>query len=390
MTEPRLSLLLHQLDLAYDQRSWHGPNLRGALRGLSLDALAYRPQPGRHNIWEVVVHCAYWKYRVCRLLDPKAPRSFSIQGSDWFPRPKERSERAWREDLMLLEEWHGRLRSTVEGLDPESLDEQPRKSEFTVVGLVSGAHAHDLYHAGQIRLLRRLGEGHDREITRTTDRSAWTAVDDYITRLLAPPDAGLRAAVEASNAAALPPIAVTPPQGKLLELLAQLRGARSVLEIGTLGGYSTIWLARGLEPGGRITTLELDPRHAEVAARNLSRAGFSDVVDVRVGPADAGLARLVAEGAGPFDLIFIDADKASTPLYFEWALKLSGVGTVVIVDNVVRNGALTDARSDAPDVRGVRRLHEVVAADPRVNATTVQTVGSKGYDGFLIAVVLAP
>ena len=216
----------------------------------------------------------------------------------------------------------------------------------------------------------------------------WTAVDAYITDLLVTPDSALDAAMAASEAAGLPSIAVSPAQGKLLQLLTQLQGARKVLEIGTLGGYSTIWLGRAVGPEGRVTTLELDSRHAEVATKNLARAGLDVVVEVRVGAALDSLARLAAEGAGPFDLIFVDADKESTPAYFEWAVRLSRVGTLIIVDNVVRQGALADPASDDPRVQGVRRLHETVAANPRVSATTIQTVGAKGYDGFLLAVVI--
>jgi predicted O-methyltransferase YrrM len=216
----------------------------------------------------------------------------------------------------------------------------------------------------------------------------WMAVDGYITELLARPDSALDAAMEASVAAGLPAIAVTPPQGKLLQILARGQGAREVLEIGTLGGYSTIWLARGLADGGRITTLEIDPRHAEIATANIARAGFGDVVRVRLGPAIETLARIAEEGGGPFDLIFIDADKANIPEYFDRAVKLSRIGTLILVDNVVRDGGLADATSDDPSIRGVRRLHEQVSADPRVTATTIQTVGSKGHDGFLIAVVV--
>jgi len=156
MEDPRVALLLHQISLAYDARSWHGPNLRGSLRGVSLDAACYRPQPGRHNVWELVVHCAYWKYRVCRLLSPTAPRSFTVPGSDWFERPAERTARAWREDMRLLDQWHLALREAVAGVDPDRLGRPARRGEFTVLELISGAVAHDLYHAGQIRLVRRM------------------------------------------------------------------------------------------------------------------------------------------------------------------------------------------------------------------------------------------
>ena len=217
----------------------------------------------------------------------------------------------------------------------------------------------------------------------------WTAVDHYIAALFVPPDPALDTALQASVEAGLPPINVAPNQGKLLQILALSCGARSILEIGTLGGYSTIWLARALPAGGRLITLEADPRHAEVARANLARAGLSDVVEVRLGPALDTLPRLAAEGRGPFDLIFIDADKPSTPEYFAWALKLSRRGSLIIVDNVVRNGAVVDASSGDPSVQGVRRFNELLAAEPRVSATAVQTVGSKGYDGFVIALVTA-
>ena len=215
----------------------------------------------------------------------------------------------------------------------------------------------------------------------------WAAVDRYIADLLVPSDPVLEAALEATAAAGLPTINVTPSQGKLLHVLARLQGARTILEIGTLGGYSTIWLARALPAGGRLITLEVDPRHAEVAGANLARAGLAEIVDVRLGPALETLPRLTAEA--PFDLFFIDADKQNNAEYFAWALELSRPGSVIIVDNVVRGGAVADAGSHDPRVRGTRRLHEVIAAESRVTATTIQTVGSKGYDGFAIALVTA-
>ena len=217
----------------------------------------------------------------------------------------------------------------------------------------------------------------------------WTAVDRYFTDLLVPPDPALDAALRTSGAAGLPPINVAPNQGKLLQLLAMIQGARSMLEIGTLGGYSTIWLARALPAGGRLITLEADPTHAEVARANIAGAGLADVVEVRLGRALETLPRLAAEGRGPFDLIFIDADKPSTPDYFAWALKLARRGSLIVVDNVVRGGAVIDAASDDAGVRGVRRFNELLAAEPRVSATAIQTVGSKGYDGLVIALVTA-
>ena len=217
----------------------------------------------------------------------------------------------------------------------------------------------------------------------------WTAVDRYITEVLVPGDAALEAALEASAAAGLPPINVTPNQGKLLMLLALIQGARSILEIGTLGGYSTIWLARALPAGGRLITLETDPKHAEVARANIARAGLADVVELRQGRALDTLPQLAAERRGPFDLIFIDADKPSNPDYVVWALALSRRGSLIVIDNVVREGAVADAGSDDPSVRGVRRMNELLAAEPRVSATAIQTVGSKGYDGFALALVTA-
>jgi predicted O-methyltransferase YrrM len=216
----------------------------------------------------------------------------------------------------------------------------------------------------------------------------WTEVDRYITETLLRSDPGLDAALRSSAKAGMPPINVSPPQGMLLMLLARAQGARRILEIGTLGGYSTIWLARALPAGGVLTTLELDPKHARVAAANVRRAGLSRVVEIRQGPALETLPKLEAERKGPFDLFFIDADKPSNPDYFAWALKLSRPGSVIIVDNVIRDGAVVDGRSRDPDVRGVRRLNDMIAAEPRVIATEIQTVGSKGYDGFAIALVV--
>jgi predicted O-methyltransferase YrrM len=220
-------------------------------------------------------------------------------------------------------------------------------------------------------------------------RERWTAVDRYITDLLVPPDPALDEALRDSVAAGLPPINVAPNQGKLLMLLARVHGARDILEVGTLGGYSTIWLARALPDGGRLVTLESDPKHAEVARANIARAGLAGVVELRLGPALETLPRLAAEGRGPFDLIFIDADKPSTPEYFAWALRLSRRGSLIVVDNVVRDGAVADAASEDAAVQGVRRFYERLAAEPRVSATAIQTVGSKGYDGFALALVTA-
>ncbi len=220
-------------------------------------------------------------------------------------------------------------------------------------------------------------------------QTTWAAVDGYITETLVAQDAALDAALGASVAAGLPPHNVSPPQGKMLELFARMQGARRVLEVGTLGGYSTIWLARALPAGGRLLTLELDPKHAEVARANVSHAGLQDVVEIRVGRAIDSLAELRAANEAPFDLVFIDADKPSNPDYFLAALALSRVGTLIVVDNVIREGAVIDADSADPNVRGVRRLNEILAAEPRVRATAIQTVGSKGYDGFTMALVVS-
>jgi predicted O-methyltransferase YrrM len=217
----------------------------------------------------------------------------------------------------------------------------------------------------------------------------WTAVDRYIADTLLSPDAALEAALKSSADAGLPSINVTPNQGKLLQLLAQAQGARNILEVGTLGGYSTIWLARALPPDGRLITLEFEPKYVEIARANIARAGLADVVELRVGAALETLPQLAAERRGPFDFIFIDADKNNYPGYFTWALKLSRRGTVIVADNVVRKGAVIDAASKDPLVQGVRSFHELVAAEPRVSATAIQTVGSKGYDGFTLMIVTA-
>jgi len=211
----------------------------------------------------------------------------------------------------------------------------------------------------------------------------WTAVDQYITDTIVSEDHILRAATEAGIAAGLPQISVTPSQGKLLYLLARLQGARTILEIGTLVGYSTIWLARAAGPNGRVISLEAEPAHASVARDNLARAGLERIVDIRVGKALDTLKGV--EPAAPFDLVFIDADKESNPDYFQWALRFSKPGSVIIIDNVVRDGAVIDAATTDPRVLGVRRLNLLIAAERRVSATTIQTVGSKGYDGFTIA-----
>ncbi|WP_030755012.1 O-methyltransferase [Streptomyces griseus] len=213
----------------------------------------------------------------------------------------------------------------------------------------------------------------------------WNDVDAYLTDLLVPADEALTAALADSAAAGLPEIAVAPNQGKLLHLLAQVQGARRILEIGTLGGYSTIWLARALPDDGRLISLEYDPRHAEVARGNLARAGLADRAEVRTGPALDTLPLLEEEGAGPFDLVFVDADKANNPHYVAWALKLSRPGTLIVVDNVVRGGRVAAEDPADPAITGTRAMFDLVAREPRLDATAVQTVGTKGHDGLLLA-----
>jgi predicted O-methyltransferase YrrM len=217
----------------------------------------------------------------------------------------------------------------------------------------------------------------------------WSKVDSYISETLVKTDSALNTALATSEAAGLPAINVAPNHGKLLHILARLVNARTILEIGTLGGYSTIWMARALQPGGRLITLEFEPKHADLAKANIARAGLAHVVDVRLGVALETLPKIAAENIAPFDLIFIDADKVSTPDYFQWAMKLSRVGTLIVVDNVVRKGEVANAKTDDPAVRGMRGFIELAAAEPRVIATAIQTVGAKGYDGFSIALVTA-
>jgi len=217
---------------------------------------------------------------------------------------------------------------------------------------------------------------------------AWTTVDNYLNDTLLKPDTALEAALQANTAAGLPEIDVAPNQGKFLQLLAQLRGAKRVLEIGTLGGYSTICLARALPSTGKLITLELNPKHAAVARTNIDRAGLSHLVEVRIGPALDSLAQLEAAHNEPFDLIFIDADKPNNPHYLAFAIKLSRPGTLILCDNVIRDGDVANASSTDPNTRGARQLLEAIAANPHLSATALQTVGSKGWDGFAMALVL--
>jgi len=225
--------------------------------------------------------------------------------------------------------------------------------------------------------------------TKRKPEQLWTSVESYLDNLLIPPDPVLQAAREASAAAGLPDIAVSPSQGKFLHLLARIRGARNILEIGALGGYSTIWLARALPHGGRLISIEAEPKHCEVTRANVARAGLSSVVDLRLGLALELLPELAAEGLEPFDFVFLDADKENNALYFEWALRLTRPGGVIVVDNVIRDGEVADPGSADPRVQGIRRLNDMLAAEPRISATALQTVGSKGYDGFTLALVLS-
>jgi predicted O-methyltransferase YrrM len=215
----------------------------------------------------------------------------------------------------------------------------------------------------------------------------WNDVDSYVKEMLLGQDEALDRALAAANAAGLPPIAVTAPQGKMLQLLAMIHRAHRILEIGTLGGYSTIWLARALPPQGRLISLEIDPLYAQTASGSIEAAGLADRVEVRVGPGVQTLEQLHSEGVEPFDLTFIDADKQSTPEYFQWAVKLSRPGAVIVTDNVVLDGELANPDTDDTRAKGMRRFHEVLAAEPRASATTIQTVGDKGYDGFTLVLL---
>jgi predicted O-methyltransferase YrrM len=216
----------------------------------------------------------------------------------------------------------------------------------------------------------------------------WTKVDDYINGVAVGTDAALEAASAAAAAAQLPPISVTPAHGKLLHLLVRAQGAKRILEVGTLAGYSTIWLARAVPPGGRVITLEANPMHADIARANIERAGLTGRIELRLGDALDTLPKLAAEKQPPFDFTFIDADRTNLAEYFDWAVRLSHPGSVIIVDNVVRKGSVIDASSDDPNVKGVRRFNDRLTADTRVTATMVQTVSAKGYDGFAMALVL--
>lgn len=219
------------------------------------------------------------------------------------------------------------------------------------------------------------------------DQETWVQVDEYLAEKLIPADAAMDAAQAATAAAGMPEISVSPTQGKLLQLLAMTLRAKSILEIGTLGGYSTVWMARGMAAGGRVVTLEKEPKHADVARANIARAGFADVVDVRVGSALDTLPRIAAEKRAAFDLVFIDADKQNIPAYFDWAISLAHAGSMIVVDNVVRHGDIMDADTVDPNVIGVRRYFDKLSSSEVVTSTAIQTVGVKGYDGFAISIV---
>jgi predicted O-methyltransferase YrrM len=219
------------------------------------------------------------------------------------------------------------------------------------------------------------------------NQKVWEAVDQYLDKMLIPPDSTLKGALATASKAKLPAIQVSSVQGKLLHLLVRIMGARNILEIGTLGGYSTIWMARALPEGGRIITLEADPKHAEVARKNFVRCGVENKVELRLGKALDTLPQVAADGRGPFDMFFIDANKSNMPEYFEWSLKLARVGSVIIADNVVREGAVLDAKSKDADIQGVRRFLEMVGKEKRVSGTALQTVSTKNYDGFALVLV---
>jgi predicted O-methyltransferase YrrM len=219
------------------------------------------------------------------------------------------------------------------------------------------------------------------------NQKVWEAVDQYLDKMLIPPDSTLKDALATASKAKLPAIQVSSVQGKLLHLLVRIMGARSILEIGTLGGYSTIWMARALPEGGRIITLEADPKHAEVARKNFARSGVENKVELRLGKALDTLPQVAADGRGPFDMFFIDANKSNMPEYFEWSLKLARVGSVIIADNVVREGAVLDAKSKDADIQGIRRFLAMVGKEKRVSGTALQTVSTKNYDGFALVLV---
>jgi predicted O-methyltransferase YrrM len=220
------------------------------------------------------------------------------------------------------------------------------------------------------------------------DQELWTAVDKYFNETTVGTDAALAAAAAAADAAQLPPVSVTPAYGKLLHLIARASGVRRILEIGTLAGYSTIWLARAIPSDGRVVTLELNPKHVELARANVARAGLADRVDIRLGPALNTLSQLAREHEPPFDFTFIDADRPNVAEYFDWAVKLARPGSIIVVDNVVRQGRVIDTSKADADITGIRRLVERFASDSRVSATMMQTVSSKGHDGFAMALVL--
>lgn len=329
-----------------------------------------------------------------------------LEESLW--RRETRFDRRWMEELLAPDCWEigrsGRVydRDALLEVPDREIDAvlplpelqvrllQPDLAQVTYLSVVrqptgtQRAHRSSLWTRadGRWQLRFHQGTAHSDDALRT-----WTRVDAYFEAALAPGDPDLASALRHSEAAGLPPHQVSAAQGKLLHLLAGLRGARRILEIGTLGGYSTLWLARALPEDGRLVSLEADATHVEVARANLERAGLASRVEVRAGSAVESLRALVEEGAAPFDLVFLDADKPNNPTYLEWTLRLSRSGTVIFADNVVRDGEVASPDSTDPRVLGVRRFVEMLAADPRLDATAIQTVGSKGFDGFALAVV---
>jgi predicted O-methyltransferase YrrM len=390
----RLTELLSYLDHQQE-------GLAAAVASIPPDRRGDSPGPGRWSTAEVIEHLAVVERRLAKgfanwLAEARAngvppehdttpilpaidtarvlSRSSRLVAPE-LVRPASRltADDAWR----ALEEARAEVKRVVLTADGLALSlivkPHPLFGPLTMYEWIAFIGAHSARHAAQIH---EIGAA-------LSAQQQWTDVDGYLSDLLLPADAALDDAVAASAAAGLPAIQVSPHQGKLLQIFARMVGARAILEIGTLGGYSTIWLARALPAGGRMVTLEADPAHADVARANLARAGLAALVDVRLGRALDTLPALT----GPFDLVFIDADKPNIPEYFQWAMRLSRPGGVIVVDNVIRDGAVIDKDSPDPNVQGVRRFNDLLAAESGVSATTIQTVGSKGYDGFTIAIV---
>lgn len=390
----RLSELLTYVDHQYEA-------LAAAVASIPADRRNDSPAPGRWSTAEVIEHLSVVEARLAKgftnwLADARAKgvppehgtgpilpaidtarmlnRGSRIDAPEAV-RPTSRLsfDEAWRalEDARAAVK---RVVATADGLDLSQIV-KPHLifGPLTMYEWIAFIGAHSARHAAQILEIGAALEAQQR----------WADVDAYLGDLLVPADAALESALAASTAAGLPAIQVSPTQGRLLQIFARMVGARAILEIGTLGGYSTICLARALPAGGRLVTLEADPKHADVARANIARAGLGDAVDVRLGRALDTLPTLT----GPFDLVFIDADKPNIPEYFQSALRLTRPGGVIVVDNVIRDGAVIAKDSADANVQGVRRFNDLLAAEPRVTATTIQTVGSKGYDGFTIAFV---